>query len=337
MTGSQVAATAQRLHWTDETTVRAWLDLVLAAAADYPGTARPCPIDLRGSLRYWPPGAELENWVVPAGSGVVGALQLSYRAGDDTASVDQLLVHPDHRGAGIGRTLLRLAADRAAEHGRGSLLTGLVEQYDAAHPRPSRPVEFAAAAGAERVGRGLTQRLVVDDQVRVETLRHSTPPSGYTLERWGTVIPAAWVGQASVLEMTTGDCPAEALDAAASEGSYLREFEVMRQGRGRRAYQVGVVGPDGRLAGFSSISVTAGNPVEVLQGMTVVSREHRGAGLGRVLKSANLLHALAFEPELRVVDTTNDDNNAAMIAVNRQLGYRPTEFRAFWKLNLPIR
>jgi RimJ/RimL family protein N-acetyltransferase len=160
-------------------------------------------------------------------------------------------------------------------------------------------------------------------------------PSGYSLLRWGTVLPEAWVGQASMLEMSSGDCAWDEATETPAPGSYLRQFEVMRQGRGRRAYQTGLLAPDGRLAGFSSISMTTSNPAEALQGMTVVQRNHRGAGLGLVLKSANLQHALDSEPGLRVVDTTNDDTNIHMIAVNRKLGYRPIEFRAFWKLELP--
>jgi GNAT superfamily N-acetyltransferase len=230
-----------------------------------------------------------------------------------------------------------LAAERAVEHGKHSLFGALVEQYDQAQPRPARPAEFAAAAGAELVGRGITQRLLINDEVRAETARHLIPPSGYSLLRWGTVIPEEWVGQASVLEKTAGECEPSAVDDAASEQSYLRQYEVMRQGRGRRAHQIGMVGPDGRLAGFSSVSVTASNPVQTLQGMTVVQRDHRGGGLGRVLKSANLHYALEAEPQMRTVDTTNDDTNVHMIAVNRQIGYRPTEFRAFWKLALPVR
>src|SRR4051812_16472230 len=335
MTGEQLVAAAERLHWSDEELVRPWVELMYAAAAECPETATPCAVDLRGSLRYWPPGAELENWVVPSGSRVVGAVQLSYRDGDGTPSLDHLVVHPDHRGRGIGRSLLQLAVERAAERGRRGLLGSLVEQYDAGHPRPARPVRFATAAGAVPVGRGLTQRLVVDAEVRARAEEQATPPSGYTLLRWGSVLPEAWVGQASALEIASGDCDADTAAATPAEHSYLRQFEVMRQGRGRRAYQTGLVAPDGRLAGFSSISMTTGNSVEALQGMTVVQRDHRGAGLGLVLKSANLRYALDFEPELRVVDTTNDDTNVHMIAVNRRLGYRPIEFRAFWKLDLP--
>src|SRR5206468_12498885 len=143
----------------------------------------------------------------------------------------------------------------------------LVEQYDAAHPRPARPAEFAAAAGAQLVGRGLTQRLVVDAEVLARTAAQAMPPRGYTLLRWGTVLPEAWVGQASALEISSGDCAWDEAAATQAEGSYIRQFEVMREGRGRRAFQAGLVAPDGRLAGFRSISMSASTPSEALEGI----------------------------------------------------------------------
>jgi hypothetical protein len=56
--------------------------------------------------------------------------------------------------------------------------------------------------------------------------------------------------------------------------------------------------------------------------------------LGTLIKVANLRHALAQRPELRVIDACNADSNAYMVAINEAMGFRPHRRMAEWQLDL---
>lgn len=304
--------------------VAGWLTL-LAESADRSGnTPPPCPVDMVGSLRFAPPDTELEDIVVHREGRVVGALRLALSAGAPVIRVDQLLVHPVARRHGVGQALFAHAVSRLAEHRRTSLTATL------SAPVPDGPVieesssAFASAVGATPVvdeGTGLHQWL---DLAEHDPLADGVPavPQGYRPVTWGTVTPDEYAVAVSSLEQSLGggpDLPDEEI-----ETSYARRFETMRIGRGRRAYHTGVVHEaSGRLAGYTSISKTTGNPEHALQGMTVVHAAHRGHGLGRVIKLANLDQARRAEPALRLLETANAEDNTPMIAVNAGMGFRP--------------
>ncbi|SBT44188.1 GNAT family N-acetyltransferase [Micromonospora auratinigra] len=84
----------------------------------------------------------------------------------------------------------------------------------------------------------------------------------------------------------------------------------------RRLTTLAVV--DGVVAAFS-VALTDGRD-GYQSGMTGTRPEHRGAGLGRLVKLA-ALHA-ARRAGFRYALTTNDAGNEAMLAINRRLGYQ---------------
>ncbi|MFG2311401.1 GNAT family N-acetyltransferase [Streptomyces sp. NPDC048566] len=317
----------------DETTVRQWLTLLDDTSGDVPDAAPPCTADLTGSLRFPPPATKLEDWVVRhegRGDRVVGALRLALPDGADLARVDQLVVHPELRRRGIGRALYRRAAELAAGHGRSVLSGTVVEGLPGGPARDPAPAEFAAAVGARRAAApaGVHQWLDLDAH---DPLAAGLPavPAGYALVEWGTITPDAYAVRVSVLEQSLGDATIEEDQEVGT--SYAREFETMRVGRGRKAYHTGVLHEaSGRLAGYTSVSKTTGNPAYALQGMTVVHRAHRGHRLGTLLKLANLAHVLRHEPAVRLIETANAEDNTAMIAVNRDLGFVPADRWTTW-------
>jgi len=187
----------------------------------------------------------------------------------------------------------------------------------------SEAVAFGRAGGATPLDRpsGLRQ---VFDAVQDRVVPSPVVPDGYELVRWGTVAPEQYAGAVSVLETTLG----RGAPDAAADASYARRFETMRVGRGRRAFHTGVVHlGSGLLVGYTSISMTSTQPAHALQGMTVVHEAHRGRALGMMLKQANLHHVRSVETRLDLVETTNDETNTAMVAVNARLGYVPVERR----------
>ncbi|MFI2640877.1 GNAT family N-acetyltransferase [Streptomyces sp. NPDC018610] len=319
------------LRANDDETVGQWLELLAQPSEGPSWSAPPCNVDLVGSLRFAPPATALEDWVVCAGGTVAGALRLALVEGAPNARVDQLVVHPRLRRRGIGRALFGHALELARKHGRSQLTGTVVEGLPDGPGADPGPAAFAAAVGAARADGpgGVHQWLDLD---RHDPLAGGVPatPQGYSLVTWGTVTPDAYALQVSALELSLGDAPADVADQEVRT-SYARQFERMRVGRGRRAYHTGVVHEgDGRLAGYTSVSKTAGNPEYALQGMTVVHRDHRGHRLGLLLKLANLEYVLRHEPAVRLVETANDETNHAMIAVNAAMGFEPRERWVTW-------
>jgi GNAT superfamily N-acetyltransferase len=85
---------------------------------------------------------------------------------------------------------------------------------------------------------------------------------------------------------------------------------------------------DGELAGLTMLRVD--RPSHRAQNnLTGVRRAYRGRGLARLLKSHSLQRAAAAGATIAFTD--NDETNAAMLAVNQQLGYRHSSRRVEWE------
>jgi predicted GNAT superfamily acetyltransferase len=76
-----------------------------------------------------------------------------------------------------------------------------------------------------------------------------------------------------------------------------------------------------RVIGYASLILRPGSTTVAWHDMTAVVRDWRHRGLAAALKRATIAWAIANG--LESLETTNDDANAAMQAVNARLGYRP--------------
>jgi len=79
--------------------------------------------------------------------------------------------------------------------------------------------------------------------------------------------------------------------------------------------------PSGVVAGYT-VLLLAGRPTTAIQEDTGVVRAHRGHGLGRAMKAANLLALTEHSPSINTVTTWNAESNTHMLAVNDELGFR---------------
>jgi GNAT superfamily N-acetyltransferase len=92
--------------------------------------------------------------------------------------------------------------------------------------------------------------------------------------------------------------------------------------------------PTGTLVAFSEVRHPRARPAVVLQGDTLVLREHRGHGLGMLAKLA-VLDALAVtRPDAERIHTWNAQENDHMLAINVALGFRQASVDAEWQRDL---
>ena len=103
----------------------------------------------------------------------------------------------------------------------------------------------------------------------------------------------------------------------------LRSREAMYERDGLTVYNTLAIAPDGSGAGISELYSSRHRPSLAWQGDTGVARAHRGRGLGRWLKAANLANLRAEVPEVSVVQTWNATTNPWMLSINVAMGFRP--------------
>ena len=313
-----------RLDTADPEALRGCVAIWQAAqAVDDPDGA---PMSTR-VLRYWFnrnwTGDPHETWFIP-GSGPGSAVAF-YRLGlPDLENLNRaalhILVHPVHRRRRLGEALLRHAAARAAE-ARRVVLDG--------ETRDGSPGEgFAAWARAKP---GIPAALRVLDLGKhpassFADLRAAAAgaAAGYSLVSWAGPAPEEYLGQVATAINAYADAPQdEGVETGVWDAERVRErgnaaFEAI----GMRKYTVVAVrDATGELAAMTEISVDPETPQWGHQGLTAVTRPHRGHRLGLLVKLAMMDWLASSEPQLEWIETGNASGNEHMIAVNEALGF----------------
>ena len=85
------------------------------------------------------------------------------------------------------------------------------------------------------------------------------------------------------------------------------------------------IAPNGEVVAYNDLVVRADGPQQVMQWGTLVRREHRGRRLGMAVKVRGLQELARFAPEAKRVQTCNAEQNAQMVGVNEELGFRRVE------------
>lgn len=170
----------------------------------------------------------------------------------------------------------------------------------------------------------------LDAQVRVKS-------QGYWLVQWVGGTPQQWLKDIANLKgrMST-DAPLDDLqwEAEAYDAARMRALEARSLACGRHVVTTAAVDRTGQLVAFTQIVGDVTSHWFADQRDTIVAPEHRGHRLGTLIKVANLDHARAQRPELRVIDTCNADSNPYMIKINEAMGFRPYRRLGEWQLDL---
>ncbi len=241
-------------------------------------------------------------------------------------------VHPEASGRGLGRELLAHALAVVRAEGRSRVF---IEAPQLPDGRPGPAFGMLTGVGARRV---------LDDDRRVLDLRAHPPgdpavaPEGYQVVQWTDRAPEALVeGCAYLLGRMVLDMPMGESDYEQEKWDVARyrASEQDARDRGRTRVSTAVVHlASGAVVGVSDIGINQRRPDVCYQWNTIVDPDHRGRGLGLVLKTHNHRHLLATCPEARWINTWNASTNAHMVPINDRLGYRVAERWSEWQLDL---
>jgi GNAT superfamily N-acetyltransferase len=282
---------------------------------------------LRTRLEYSWGGDPGETWVVPGET--PSAVRAWYRLSlPDLENLDgariSLVVHPTFRRRGIGHALLRHAVQRAAANGRTRLAT------EALHG--STGDSFARHAGftpgvlnARRV---LVLASVPPEQIAAIRADAARAAAGYSLISWTGPTPEEHLDRVAAARGAMNDAPQnESSEDRRWDARRIRErIEARLALTGARRYTVAALhDATGETAALTQVQITPEYPEWGLQGLTAVTRPHRGHRLGLLVKAEVQRWLAEAEPKLERIETGNAATNKHMIAINETLGYRLAE------------
>jgi len=244
----------------------------------------------------------------------------------------QVRVLPQLRRRGLGRLLLSRSVAIAQRRGL-RLLTG--------RSRDNVPsgAAFCTALGAQPAMVAEENRLDLRavDAALVDQWAAEGPARapGYRLQFVAGRTPPALVGPVAEVLEVMNTAPREGLDVSDVHltPELVRQYDEAIAGRGaeRWAYYAVAEG-SGRFVGLTDIAIEPGLPDRVFVGDTGVEPAHRGRALGKWLKAAMTRRIMDGRPAVRWVITFNAGSNDAMLAINRQLGFRTAARHTTWQL-----
>ncbi len=264
-----------------------------------------------------------EVWYVPAEE--AGEAVAWYRLGlPDLENRDRAfvlpVVRPSSRRRGIGRELLRHAADRAAANGRAVLAS--VSGQDSAGDA------FAGSVGAKpglvEARRALDLRKVPASRFARLRETAAAAAAGYTIVSWTGTTPGEYLGLVAAAFNALNDAPRDEgwEDDLWDAGRVRDRADRILRRTGVRGYSVAALhDATGEMAGLTQVRVDPDHPDWGYQGRTAVTRSHRGHRLGLLTKATMLGWLATAEPQIERIVTGNAESNEHMIAVNETLGY----------------
>lgn len=92
--------------------------------------------------------------------------------------------------------------------------------------------------------------------------------------------------------------------------------------------------PSGDLVAYTLLTQRLDLPSVAFQDDTLVHGDHRGHRLGILVKATNLVALQRLAPQVERIHTWNADENAHMLAINVELGFRTAGFEGGWQLRL---
>lgn len=294
------------------------LDDVAVAAAVRASAVEDAIITAEG-MRTWlsdlPPEAELLLLAAEVGGTAVGWCTATRQVfgTDPGCGMLDVTVRPEHRRRGTGSMLV----------GRGLEHLDRIGIHTVRVSSPDGPAQQAVAQKFGLVEVGASSMSSVDPR----TVAAPPVPDGVILRSFGEIDDPTPLYELD-LEVSKDVPGEEDFDAMSLEQwSHLFWRTVFADDEASLAVYV-----DGELAGLTMLRVDRPSS-RAQNNLTAVRRPFRGRGLARLLKSHSLQRAA--QAGAVVAFTVNDETNAAMLAVNRGLGYRHSSRRVDWERRTP--
>lgn len=314
-----------------------------AEAADLPDLPPYCRRRLEGAIRQPMPGI-VARWALARLDGVpAGWLRLDLPQLDNTENASaELTVHPAYRRRGVGRALYEHGRRVLREAGRKRATWATLASIPGGPQRDPAGHAFSVALGARPVLTEVRRRL---DTTRLDRATSDgllagarAAATGYRTVRWGRATPQEYVADVAYLDgrlMTDIPLGEMEWEQERVDAERIRSTERVLDARGVRRYHLGAVHEaSGRLVAWTMLSLAPNADWHAWQQITIVDPEHRGHRLGLLVKIENLGYARANEPALRAIDTYNAAENAYMVRINEQLGFRSVDGSTEWQATI---
>jgi GNAT superfamily N-acetyltransferase len=236
------------------------------------------------------------------------------------------------RRHGFGTALVGHAAGQAEQAGR----TLLMSDTRVGAPGTAFAQACGARAGIQEVRRVLD--INADLLAKAAGLRASAEQhaAGYSLRSWSGMTPDGLLEQASALHNAMEDAPHDdSVEPLRWDADRLRKEEQQDIEAGMRINSVAALASDsGEMAALTQVYVDPDQADWGYQGLTAVTRPHRGHRLGMLVKTEMLQGLSELEPQIGRVETGNAGSNQYMIGVNEQLGFRVTDTFQNWEIEV---
>jgi mycothiol synthase len=257
----------------------------------------------------------------------------SNSAGDQRVMECDIGVRGDQRRNGIGSKIFQQIHAAAVHEGR-SLLTWVT--FDGVPAGAA----FSQRLGAEPARSNRMSELCLADADWTMIDEWTNAPlareRGYNLEMIDGVFPEHLRDDAATFHHILQTAPREGLEI----GDLLigpddvAELDQALLVAGKLRWTALLRSPTGFCVGGTEVTFEPWEPELVLQNNTGIDPAHRGLGLAKWAKAAILERIRRERPESQRIRTGNASSNAAMLAINKTLGFKMIGTRIEWQVNV---
>jgi GNAT superfamily N-acetyltransferase len=253
-----------------------------------------------------------------------------YEAQKEMAIAD-IFILPEFRRRGFGREALQQVVNHMRREGLTLLQAST--QTDAGRA-------FSERYGVQRVLETRLSRLLLDQvdhdqllRMRDDAISHQP---GVRIETYEGLPDVDLEVYAALYTEVMNQQPmgeTENLESTITPEILRTEFE-QEQARGDIRLTKITREADGAISGLTEVLYNPQRPQRVAQMITGVQERYRGRKLGKALKADMLLEVRQRWSEAQFITTGNADSNAAMLAINQQLGFELYRHNTVLKITL---